>query len=309
MRGSRTGLDRVADLWGSTAVQRTTRPIQGWMDSAVVLEECVQPRQSGARQVTWLVGLVERLGIPKNGRWLSLGCGAAGQEIFAIKMGLVGSIVALDASPAALEEGRRAAAAQSVSGIEFGPVDLNDPDLPAEAFDVVMMVMSLHHVKDLARVLAQIHRALRPDGYFLINEYIGPRQFQFPDLQLGIVNELLAALPERWRHDSATGRLKTEYRRMPVAHWDVHDPSEAIRSDLIVAEIERRFRVVERTDYGGTILHLLLEHIVHNFDPADEKDVAVIRLLGRFEEILIRQGVLASDFTVMVMQKWRDAPG
>jgi ubiquinone/menaquinone biosynthesis C-methylase UbiE len=308
MRGSRTPLDRVADLWGQTAVQRTTRPIQGWMDSAVVLEECVQPRQSGARQVTWLVGLADRLSIPRSGRWLSLGCGAAGQEIFAVKMGLVGSILALDASPAALDEGRRAAAAQGVTTIEFGSVDLNDPDLPAEAFDVVMMVMSLHHVKELRRVLTQVHRALRPDGYFLINEYIGPRQFQFPDLQLAIVNELLAALPERWRQDSSTGRLKTEYRRMPTAHWDLHDPSEAIRSDLIVTEIERQFRVVERTDYGGTILHLLLEHIVHNFDPADEKDVAVIRLLGRFEDILIRNGVLLSDFTVMAMQKLRDGP-
>ena len=305
--GPRSDVERVATIWGETAVRRAANPIQGWLDSLIVLEQYVQPKQSGSPNVTWLVGLVERLDIPRGGRWLSLGCGAAGQEIFASKMGLLGSIVALDASAVALDEGRKAAAAQGVTSIEFGIVDLNDPELPENAFDVVMMVMSLHHVKELDRVLAQIHRALRPDGYFLINEYVGPRQFQFSDLQLSIVNELLSALPERWRQDSATGKVKTEYVRMPVEHWNIHDPSEAIRSDLIVEEIERRFRVVERIDYGGTILHLLLEHIVHNFDPEAEKDVAVIRLLGRFEDLLIRNGVLPSDFAVMAMKR-QDAP-
>jgi ubiquinone/menaquinone biosynthesis C-methylase UbiE len=296
-------LQRVASLWGQTAIQRAANPIQGWLDSMIVLESYVQPTQSGSPHVTWLAGLVERLNIPGNGRWLSLGCGAAGQEIFAAKMGFLKSIVALDASPAALEEGRKAAAAERVTNVEFGTVDLNNPELPEDAFDVVMMVMSLHHVKELRFVLSQIHRALRPDGYFLINEYVGPRQFQFSDLQLSVVHELLEALPERWRRDSATGKVKAEYVRMPTEHWDIADPSEAIRSDEIVAEIERQFHVVDRVDYGGTILSLLLEHIVHNFDPADQKDVAVIRLLGRFEAILMRHGILPSDFTVMAMKK------
>jgi hypothetical protein len=54
----------------------------------------------------------------------------------------------------------------------------------------------------------------------------------------------------------------------------------------------------------------LLEHIVHNFNPEAEKDVAdvaVIRFLGRFEDILIRNGVLPSDFAVMAMKR-RDGP-
>src|SRR5262249_21258986 len=85
----------------------------------------------------------------------------------------------------------------------------------------------------------------------------------------------------------------------------VADPSEAIRSDIIVGEIEKRFRVIARVDYGGTILNLLLEHIAHNFNREDENDVAILRLLAKAEDLLIRHEILPSDFTVMAMQKDR----
>lgn len=302
-RPTEPDLDRVAERWDTTVRERAANPLQGWLDSPIVLETYVQPKISGSPHVNWLVGLVGRLGIPKTGRWLSLGCGSAGQEIFAAKMGLFASLVALDASPASLEQARQAAAAQGVANIEFGSVDLSRLRLSSRAYDVVLMNMSLHHVKGLGNVLGQVYRSLRPEGLFLINEFVGPRQFQFTDIQLSIVRELLAAMPPRWRMDSATGVVKSEYVRLPVEHWNVADPSEAIRSDRIVPEIEKRFETVERIDYGGTILNLLLEHIVHNFDPADEKDVAVIRLLGTFEEALIRSGVIPSDFTVMAAKK------
>jgi ubiquinone/menaquinone biosynthesis C-methylase UbiE len=296
-------LERVVELWDKTVRERAVNPIQGWLDSPIVLENYVQPTVSDAPQVNWLVGLMERVGIARGGRWLSLGCGAAALEIFASKRKLFDKLFAVDVSPASVEEARRAAAAEEVSNIEFLVSDLSRLELPRSAYDVVLMNMSLHHVKELRSVLSNVRRTLVPDGFFLVNEFIGPRQFQFPDLQLSLVGELLAALPLRWRQDSATGEIKTQYVKQPVEHWNVADPSEAIRSDLIVSEVERQFRVLERRDYGGTILNLLLEHIVHNFDPADEKDVAAIRLLGAIESILIRHGVIPSDFTVMAMKK------
>lgn len=296
-------LERVRELWDKTADERTRNPIQGWLDSSIVWENYVHPRVTGFPRINWLVGLADRHRIPKNSRWLSLGCGAANTEIFASTQGLFGSMVALDASPVSLDTARQAAESQGVSNIEFGPADLNRLDLPPAAYDVVLMNMSLHHVRELRQTLSQVRRTLRPQGRFLINEFIGPRQFQFPDLQLTIVDQLLAALPSFWRRDCATGGEKTHYVRMPVEHWNVADPSEAIRSDQIVSEIERQFKAIERIDYGGTILHLLLEHIVHNFDPGEPKDVAAIRLLAEFESILMERGVIASDFTMMVLAK------
>ncbi|HEY6065248.1 MAG TPA: class I SAM-dependent methyltransferase [Thermoanaerobaculia bacterium] len=296
-------IERIAQLWDKTARDRVANPIQGWLDSPIVLENYVQPRVSGSPAVNWLVGTVDRFQIPRGGAWVSLGCGAAGQEIHAARAGLFGSLLALDASEASLEQARKDAAAQGVTNIEFGSVDLNRVSLRPESFDVVLMNMSLHHVRRLPEILDEILRALRPDGFFLINEFIGPRQFQFTDLQIELVAELLELLPASWRRDVTSGEIKSTYQRMPVEHWNVADPSEAIRSDRIVPEIERRFAIVARLDYGGTLLNLLLEHIIHNFDPGNEKDVAAIRLLAKCEELLVRHGVIGSDFTVMVMRK------
>lgn len=297
--------DTVAKVWGETAAARVVNPIQGWLDSALVLEEIVQRKQTGSPTTNWLMGLIQRLGIPKEARWLSLGCGAAGTEIWIAKLGLVGSIDARDLSAAALETARRSAAAEGVSNVTFDVADLNDPQVPRGAYDVVLMNMSLHHVKSLDRLLARCREALKPGGYFLANEFIGPRRFQFPPERIAVVRELLAAMPERLR-DESSGVRKTTYQVFPVSHWKRTDPSEAVRSDLIPEAIARHFEIVYRADYGGTILSLLLEHIVHNFDKERPADVEILRLLGAFEDILIETlHVFPSDYAVVAGRRPR----
>src|SRR5262249_29728660 len=151
------------------------------------LEKYVQPKITGTPHLNWLVGTAARAGIPKGGRWLSLGCGAADQEIHAASQGLFASMLALDASPVSLERGRKTASDRGISSIEFREVDFNRLNLPAEAFDVVLMGMSLHHVLELGYVLSQVRRSMKRSGFFVINEFVGPRQFQFTELQLELV--------------------------------------------------------------------------------------------------------------------------
>jgi ubiquinone/menaquinone biosynthesis C-methylase UbiE len=302
-RSPAEAVEAVAEIWGETAIARTRAPVQGWLDSSLVLRECVHPRLHGNPDAHWLKGLVERLDIPGTGHWLSLGCGSGGAEIYAARQGIFGSMLALDLAERAIEEARKAAAAQEVANIEFGLVDFNRIALAPAAFDVVMMSMALHHVAAIEKVLRAVRASLKPGGYFLINEFIGPRRFQFPDVQLEVVRDLLAALPERLRMDSTTGRLKAEYVRLPIAHWLRWDPSEAVRSDEIVPLLHRYFDVALYLPYGGTVLNLLLEHIVHNFDPGKPGDVELFRLLARTEDLLIRHGVLGNDFAVMAMRK------
>jgi SAM-dependent methyltransferase len=292
-------LGRVAALWDQSSRNKETQPLQGWLDSPLVREICVVPRVTSTPGSTWVEGLMERVGLRPGGRWLSLGCGAGVTEIAAGRRGVFASLDALDASTVSVATARRAAAAAGVTNIMFGDIDLNHAKLPQSHYNVVMMEMSLHHVRELEALLDEISRALKPDGYLFVNEFVGPRQFQFPDLQLGIVRELLEVLPPRLRQDSWTGGLKTEYVRMPIEHWNAVDPSESIRSDEIVAAIGRAFDITTRVDYGGTVLMLLLEHIVHNFDPSNEGDVALLRLLANTEGLLIRHGVIPSDFTMI----------
>src|SRR5215471_3914268 len=120
----------TTDLWDKTAEARAIQPVQGWMDSAVVLESYVQPRITGDARTNWLIVLGARLQSPRTGRWLSLGCGAAGQEIFAAVHGLFGSMDAFDASPQSIEQAKQAAEQQGIQQITFASADLNHIRLP-----------------------------------------------------------------------------------------------------------------------------------------------------------------------------------
>jgi SAM-dependent methyltransferase len=302
---------RVAAHWDETAAVRVRNHLQGWLDSQLLFDELFQNRIAEAPQGNWLEGLMRRGGVPKGGRWASLGCGAAGEERSAARLGLFASLVGYDASPGSLEIARESAAAAGLSQLTFETIDLDDFTLPAGAFDVVLMNMALHHVRELRSALRSVRHALAPGGVLVLNEFVGPRQFQFPAAQLETVRTLLAALPEALRRNKANGIVKREYTLWPVELWNQVDPSEAIRSDLILAEVERCFEIVVRVDYGGTILNLLLENIIHNFDPLDEKDAAILRLLAACESVLVDAGFLSSDFTAIVarpLAKERDVP-
>lgn len=295
-------LTRVATCWDRTTASRQQSTAQGWLDSYYVASRRLNEQVSGSPNVNWLVGLARRLEIPADTRWLSIGCGTADQEIDSAKEGLFRSLDAVDISPASLEVARKRAEAEGIDRLTFRQADFYRLDPEPGAYDVVLMNMSLHHVEDLDTVLSNVIQALRPEGFFLIHEYVGPRQFQFTDRQLAIVRSLLQALPPDLRRHFVSGEVKESYVRQPVEYWNEVDPSESIRSDLIVRKVQRYFHVCERIDYGGTILHLLLEHIVHNFDPGDGGHRAILDLLGAVEDLLIDYGVLTSDFTVMALQ-------
>ena len=301
-------LARVGSLWDDRSRRRAHNSLGGWLDSPVVLEHYVQPQISGLPKVDWLTGVVERLRIPPGGRWLSIGCGSASTEIHAARNGFFSSMTAFDVSNVSLALAREAALKGGVSNIDFFVTDLNNLRLPPEHYDVVLAIMSLHHVEKLEPLLEQIEGTLKRTGLFLTNEYVGPKRIQFTDLQLSIATELLEALPEIWRGDSETGSIKTKASRLSVREWKSTDPSEAVRSDEIVAEIAKRFQFIERHDYGGAILFPMLERIVHNFDHNDPKDVAAIRLVAAFESVLMRLGVLPSNFTLLAARKRQGRP-
>lgn len=64
--------------------------------------------------------------------------------------------------------------------------------------------------------------------------------------------------------------------------------------------VRERFEIVYQADFGGTLLQFVLADIAGNFDPADQRDVALVDLICLDEMTLIEQGVLPSDFTYVV---------
>ena len=87
---------------------------------------------------------------------------------------------------------------------------------------------------------------------------------------------------------------------LPLAHFQRHSPLEGASSRQILPALERRFELVDRRDYGGTLLNPLLEGIVANFSDSSANDRALLELVAACERLLMREGELPSDFAVLI---------
>lgn len=77
------------------------------------------------------------------------------------------------------------------------------------------------------------------------------------------------------------------------------DPTEAIRSADILPEMKKRFEIVEKIDFGGTLLHLVLDDIAGNFIGTPE-DIGFMQMFFDEEQRLLANGEISSDFILIV---------
>ena len=169
--------------------------------------------------------------------------------------------------------------------------------------DVLIGEHSLHHFAPLPEMMRGFRDMLPPGGLVLIDEFVGPNRFQWTDDQLECTNALLHLLPERLRRQP-DGRIKKRTPHPSLLYMRLKDPSEAIQSELILPLLDELFECLLMRPYGGTVLHILLAGIAHNF--ADEDDAEAQEWLGVLmdtEDRLLEEGRLGSDFVVAVFEK------
>ena len=287
------------DHWGAKHKEHQSRQPLGWLDNGYVVRHRVFPMLFPGQQVDgWWEATLPMLGVPRGGTWLDLGCGAGSMEIGLAKAGMFDTMLALDASPGSIEVAREGAAREGLTNLTFDVADANTVELEPESYDVVHITMALHHVREIEHVINQINRALKPGGVFVANDYVGPSQFQFSDERMGLVNQLLASLPERLRWDPVVQAVKESHPRFSRAYWNEYDPTEAVRSEEIPQVLAWNFPRMRRHDYGGNLLNLVLENIVQNFDTESQDDLAHLdRLFAAEDEVLARE---PSDFAMFV---------
>ena len=269
-------------------------------------------RLTGRPEMEWTAWVKEQFFPDGVGRVLSLGCGAGHLEREAMRLGLGREIEGVDVSEGAIEIARARAEAAGLHGISYRAADLNHLEFPVGHYDLVLFKQALHHIERLEHVLDQVRRCLRPDGWFVLNEFVGPTRLQWTEPQLEEVNRLLPMLPTSLRRVGE--QVRERVARVPREQIAAHDPSEAVRSSEIMSLLEERFEIVARRDLGGTILNPLLDGIIVNFDPSDEMACALLRLLREVEDLLLETGAISSDYVVLVTRPLGDrspvrAPG
>jgi SAM-dependent methyltransferase len=188
---------------------------------------------------------------------LSLGCGDGALERDVRAKDICREITGVDLSRRALELAAKTASADGLEGISYERGDFNDLDLEADRFDIVFFHQAMHHVANLEGCLEQIQKTLKKDGYFYLDEYVGPSRDQWTDTLVEAANEVYRTLPNSIRRSRSVP--------FPI---EEDDPSEAVRSGDIVPLVEAGFDIIERRDYGGNLLSLI--HPLLRWDSMNE---------------------------------------
>lgn len=233
-------------------------------------------------------------------RTLSLGCGFGGLERDLSDRGLIDECDAIDIADAAIERASGLAHEGGYGQLRYRVADLDRETLPEKHYDLIFAHQSVHHVERLEELFEKVANALKPSGLFHLNEFVGPTRFQWTDDQLRLVNEFLDTLPEELRQ-TPRGR-KASVVRPTVEAMIRADPSESVRSAEILEVLDRRFKVIEKRAYGGTLLHLGLGEIAQNFCEDDPNHRAHLERFFALEDEMMDRGRIGSDYVVVVAE-------
>jgi len=239
-----TDLQRAADYWDAN--REKAKDPAFWM-AHPLCRKAINRRVSGSEH-EWPLDWFRRITGPRSlGRGVSWGCGLGAFERAAIRTGIVREIDAFDLSPASLEDARKEAAREGITGINYRRGNFDDPRLESRRYDIVFFHASLHHVAALERLFRRLTLALKSGGAIYVDEYIGPSRSHWTQADLKLGQAVLDMLPPE-------AKLRSQLE-IPI---EIDDPSEAIRSDEIPKFIREFFDVIEWRPYGGQVTDLVM---------------------------------------------------
>jgi SAM-dependent methyltransferase len=219
---------------------------------------------------TW-ADLIGRLVDPAGAVVVDIGCGGGTYTRAWSELG-ARRVVGVDASFPQLESARSDSG--HLPGIEFRHGDAADTGLPPGDADVVFERALVHHVADLAPVVAEAHRLLRPGGTYLIQD-------RTPD------DVALPGSPEHprgWFFEIFPALLDVENGRRRSADAVTQELTAGGFADVGTSSLwEVRRRYGSREDYLAEIRTRTGRSILHDLDD-EELDTLVTELRRRLPE-------------------------
>lgn len=143
--------------------------------------------------------------IQKGDTVIDLGSGA-GNDCFVARheTGAEGKVIGIDFTPIMIEKARANAEKLGLNNVEFREGDIDNMPVSNDVADVVVSNCVLNLVPDKQKVIAEIHRVLKPGGHFSISDIV-----------------LVGELPEALRQDAemyagcvAGAIQRTEYLKL-----------------------------------------------------------------------------------------------
>lgn len=245
---------------------------------------------------------------PPPSRVLALGSGMAFSEEHLLRQNYAKTIVAYEMSATAVEKATARFAEAGLSDrIELRTSDVLEDNLPSATFDAVFVQAAIHHFGRIEEMYALMHRVLRPGGLLVFDEYVGPDHHIYHPEVMEIMDEINACLAPQYRWDC----IRKENREVPPRpslEWIMgYDPSEGVHASRILPLTYQFFEVLDRADFGGTIMRGFFTGILPNFDFTDPKDQTVASLIVLIEQLLTKHGVIPNYHTGIVARR-REKP-
>ena len=217
----------------------------------------------------WL-NLVNTLGNFSNG--LILGGGNTKYETYLVNKGTVKTFRNLDII---FNKGQPEKKLNSFA-------DLNFVTLEENSYDIIIAKSILHHIINLEHLLLQVNKSLKPDGIFVVLEYIGENKQQWKEDKIIFINDILK-------------KFGLEISR---GICDNIVPFESIRSEEIPGILDQVFKgtkiIEQKWDfiYSSTKLGLYYNQSRKNIIPRNNFSTIVENIIINFESEAKEKGLL-----------------
>ncbi len=138
--------------------------------------------------------LVEHAELVEGSTVLDVACGRGSSLLPAyFRVGPSGEVIGIDLSSEMVAETQKEVEVSDLHGIRVQLMDAEDLQFPAETFDSVLCGLALFFFPNVERALAEIHRVLKPGGFFTTTT------FGQEDSRWEAFDELIIAYKDKFR--------------------------------------------------------------------------------------------------------------
>ncbi|MGC1205605.1 MAG: class I SAM-dependent methyltransferase [Flavobacteriaceae bacterium] len=230
-----------------------------------------------------------------NIKMLSLGSGNCSSELKFASYKNFEDILCVDISNVRLQEAKKIAEHKKLTNINFSVSNANTYTFPKNHFDIIYFRASLHHFKNVDHLVGKLIKdALKPNGFLIIDEYVGPNRLQFSKNQITAINKAITLIPKKYRKRYKLNLYKNKISGSGLLRMKIADPSECIDSENILPSIHNNFETIYEANYGGNILAAALKDIAHHFREINSEKEIILNNLFEFEDDYLKKH--PSDF-------------
>ena len=232
---------------------------------------------------------------------LELGCGSGWLTLALAQRGA--RATGIDISEQALEVGRRyyeTIREQVPGSVTYHAADLNTLELPPDAYDIIAVKGTLHHLPHVDHIVAQMQRALRPGGLLWVSDSDGEESLATA-LAAGA---LMFVLPTHVSYRDKIGGLLRFGARAPsrikasIEAKGLSPFEGAGREHDWVKLISERFTVEQRIQAPA-----VTGYITHQVKLPDALALPLLRALCAVDTLAVRLRLLRSTGVILYARK------